>query len=187
MNRFGVPFIALVALLAAPPLAHAQYPGGPSKTQPATGGHIKPPTPKSSPGPDAPVSLTGQAQVVLDTMEDELKIGAHQQKAWAAYASKVLRYADDLARARYSARDMQDGGLTAPQQFDRVAEIASNRVTAVEEIVESGRALYTTLGPEQRRTADKVLVLLPMRLVSRSQVGTGPSVDEAAPAGARPR
>ena len=188
MNRYDVVFIALVALLAAAPAARAQGPGGTSKGQSPLGSHLKPPPPDAPRVADLPVSLTGQAQVVLDKMQDELRIGAHQQRAWDAYASKILRYADDLARARYSARDLQDGGMTAPQQLERLSEIASNRMTAVEEIVESGRALYATLGSDQRPIADKVLVLLPLRLVSRSLVGTGPMVDEGPPpAAGRPR
>jgi hypothetical protein len=186
MNRFNVVFIALVALLVANPAAHAQAPG-PSKGSTPMGGHLKPPSQDPAKSADLPVSLTGQAQLVLDKMEDELRIGAHQQMAWDAYSKKVLRYAEDLARARYAARDMQDGGTTAPQQFERLTEIANNRMTAVEEIVESGRALYATLGADQRPIADKVLVLLPLRLVSRSLVGTGPGGDDGAPSAARRR
>jgi len=185
MNRFNVVFIALFALFVTVPAARAQAPGSSKGGASAMGSHLKPPAPDAPRAADVPVSLTGQAQLVLDKMEEELRIGAHQQKAWDAYSKKVLRYADDLARARFSARDMQDGGTTAPQQFERLTEIANNRMTAVEEIVDSGRALYATLGPEQRPVADKVLVLLPLRLVSRSLVGTGPE-DGAPPAG-RPR
>ena len=186
MNRFSVVFIALVALFLAIPAAHAQAPGSSKGSSPMPS-HLKPPAPDATRVADVPVSLTGQAQLVLDKMEEELRIGAHQQKAWDAYSKKVLRYAEDLARARFSARDMQDGGTTAPQQFERLTEIANNRMTAVEEIVDSGRALYATLGSDQRPIADKVLVLLPLRLVSRSLVGTGPAGDEDAPRGGRPR
>ncbi len=184
MNRFDVVFIALLALFLATP-AHAQAPGS-SKGSSPMGSHLKPPSSRDpEKSADVPVSLTGQAQVVLDKMAEELRIGAHQQKAWDAYSKKVLGYAEDLARARFSARDMQDGGTTAPQQFERLTEIANNRMTAVEEIVESGRALYATLGSDQRPIADKVLVLLPLRLVSRSLVGTG--TDDSPAAGGRPR
>ena len=186
MNRSNVVFIALVALLVALPAARAQAPGSSKGGASPMGSHLKPPSQDPARSADLPVSLTGQAQLVLDKMQEELRIGAHQQKAWDDYSKKVLRYAEDLARARFSARDMQDGGATAPQQFERLTEIANNRMTAVEEIVDSGRSLYATLGAEQRPIADKVLVLLPLRLVSRSLVGTGPNEDGGPPAG-RPR
>jgi hypothetical protein len=174
MNRFCTAFIALVVAFLAAGAAQAQYG---TKTPPmgATGvdtSHIKT-KPRSEPTtPDQPASLTGQVQVVLDKLEDDLRIGAGQQKAWDVYRAKVMRFAEDLTRARYSARDMQDGGMTVPQQLERLSEIASNRATAVDEIVDAGRAVYATLGSEQKRVADKDLVLVPLRLVSGNAAGT---------------
>lgn len=185
--------IAIIALAAAAALgaadARAQYPGGGSRgpTNTPIGGHIAPnkadpPRPK-----DAPVSLTGQVQLVLDKLEDDLRIGAHQQKAWDLYAARVLRYADDLNRARFTARDMQDGGLTVAQQFDRLSELANNRMTAIEEIIDAGRAVYATLGPDQKKLADKGLVLLPLRLASGAVFTTAARPDDGAPASPPPR
>lgn len=189
MNRFGVTFIALAAAATlAAPVAHAQYPGGSSKTQTGTGpSHLKPSNSGAPLPTDVPASLTGQVQLVLDKLEDELKIGAHQQKSWDLYATRVRKFADDLTRARFSARDMQDGGTSAPQQFDRLAEIASNRMTAVEEIIDAGRAVYATLGPDQRRLADKGLVILPLRLLSGSAAGAAIRPEDVALPDASPR
>jgi len=182
MNSFRMVFIALVVAFLAAGTANAQFP---SRTTPGGASqvstpHIKPATPNSPGNADQPASLTGQVQLVMDKLEDELKIGAHQQKAWDAYRAKVARYAEDLTRARYSARDMQDGGMTVPQQLDRLAEIASNRQTAVEEIVDAARAVYATLGPEQKRAADKGLVLVPLRLVSGTAAGAATRADDIA-------
>jgi hypothetical protein len=180
--------IAIVALVAATALAAsgalAQAPGG--RAPGASGGmssHLPPPKRDPSTAPDEPVSLTGQAQAALDKLAEELRIGARQQKAWDAYAAKVVRYADDLARARYSMREVQEGGLTVPQQLDRIVELANNRVTAVEEIADAGRALYATLGPEQRPVADKGLVTLPLRLVSGALTLVGARTGDAPPRG----
>ncbi len=184
MNRLGTTFIALAAatLLAAPD-TRAQAPSGPSRGGSSPlGSHLKPSTRGGAgPGVDQPVSLMGQVQLVLDKLEDELRIGAHQQKAWDLYAARVLKFAEDLTRARFSARDMQDGGLSVPQQFERLSEIASNRLTAVEEIIDAGRAVYEALGPEQRKLADKELVILPLRLLSGSAAGTAIRAEDLAP------
>ena len=185
MNSFRIGFIALVVTFLAAGATNAQYqsPGGAAQGTPTP--HLKPPKPQTpSANADQPASLTGQVQVVLDRLEDELKIGAHQQKAWDAYRSKVVRYAEDLSRARYSARDMQDGGTGVPQQLDRLTEIANNRMTAVEEIVDAARAVYATLGSEQKQVADKNLVIVPIRLVSGSAAGTATRAEDIALPGA---
>ena len=175
MNSHRIGFIALAGAFLVAGAANAQYGGGhapPMGASQVDTSHIKTKSrPDPAGTPDRPASLTGQVQVVLDKLEDDLKIGAHQQKAWDAYRSKVMRFAEDLTRTRYSARDMQDGGLTVPQQLERLSEIASNRQTAVEEIADAARAVYQTLGSEQKRVADKDLVLVPLRLVSGSTTG----------------
>jgi hypothetical protein len=174
MNSNRIGFIALAATFLAAGAAHAQVP---SKSPPMGASQVDTPHIKTHPradptgNADQPASLTGQVQLVLDKLEDDLKIGAHQQKAWEAYRTKVARFAEDLTRARYSARDMQDGGLSVPQQLARLSEIANNRQVAVDEIVDAARAVYETLGPEQKRVADKDLVIVPMRLVSGSAAG----------------
>lgn len=174
MNSFRTVFIAVVGAFLAAGAANAQYgsKGPPTGASQVDTPHIKV-KPQADPAgnADRPASLTGQVQLVLDKLEDQLRIGAHQQKAWDAYRSKVTRFAEDLTRARYSARDMQDGGLTVPQQLERLTELASNRQTAVEEIADAARAVYETLGTEQKRVADKDLVIVPLRLVSGSAAG----------------
>jgi len=45
-------------------------------------------------------------------------------------------------------------------------------MTAVEEIIDASRALYETLGPDQKKLAEKSLVVVPIRLVSGSAAGT---------------
>ena len=184
MNSFRSVFIALAgACLAVAGAASAQYSNNRTVPMGATGvdtSHIKT-KPRADPVvADQPTSLTGQVQVALDKLEGDLRIGAHQQKAWESYRSKVVRYADDLTRGRYSARDMQDGSLSVPQQLERLSEIASNRQTAIEEIIDAGRAVYATLGPEQKQVADKDLVLVPLRLVSGSPGGVGGRPEDVA-------
>ena len=42
----------------------------------------------------------------------------------------------------------------ASQQFDRIADSAQNRATAVEEAAAAGKALYAMLAAEQKALAD---------------------------------
>jgi LTXXQ motif family protein len=83
-----------------------------------------------------------------------------QRAAWNAYADKVLRLADDMTRSRFAARtSTRLTEATAVQQLDQLAGSARNRLTAVEEIVEAGKALYATLTSEQKAIADRKLAL----------------------------
>jgi hypothetical protein len=158
--------LAVAGMLAAEH-AFAQVPrGGGGPTAP-TASHVPPP--KGSPGErftDVPSSLGGQVQSNLNRLEEELHINAGQQKAWDTYATRVTRLADDVARARFAMRDLEGAAVTAPQLFDRIAESAQNRLTAIEDIIEAGRALYDKLSVEQQKLADRRLALITMSLVS---------------------
>ena len=102
----------------------------------------------------------------LYKLEDELRISAGQQKAWNTYATRVIRLADDVARARFALRDLEGTAITAPQLFDRNVESQQNRLTAIEDVVEAGRELYQKLSVEQQRLADRRLALVAMAIVS---------------------
>lgn len=119
---------------------------------------------------DAPVSLTSQVQVSLERTADDLRINAGQEQLWNDYAKRVTRLAEDISRARYVPRDIQIENFTAPQVFDRITQVAQNRLTAVEEIADAGRALYARLSPDQQRIADRRLAGIALSLAS----GTAP-------------
>jgi len=176
--------IGLAGMLSAM-RADAQGGARPSGPSSVSTGHIPPP--KNSPdvrNADSPGSLGGQVQLNLSRLEEDLRINAGQQKAWDAYASRVIRLADDVARARFATRDLEGTAITAPQLFDRITETAQNRMTAIEDIVEAGRALYVKLTPEQQKLADRRLALVAMSLAS----GVPPpgAKPESAPAAGRP-
>ena len=169
MNRTAVALIAVaIAAALAGAQAGAQMPrGGPGASGSSGATHLPPTKPAQDPrAADVPVSLTAQVQATLERTADELRINAGQQKAWDAYATRVVRLADDIVRARFAIRDMQSGTVTAPQLFDRINETAQNRLTAVEEIVDAGRALYDKLTPDQQRMADRRLALVALSLTS---------------------
>jgi hypothetical protein len=108
-------------------------------------------------------------------LEDELKLTPNQHAVWNAYSDKVLRLADDMTRSQFATRTsskLTEG--TAVQQLDQLAGGARNRLTAMEEIVEAGKALYGTLTSEQKAIADRKLVL-PMLALPNSSSPPGVS------------
>jgi len=157
--------LAAVAMIAPP--AFAQYPGG--RGLPAAGSRggmgggqaaQGPGKTRDRPAADTLSASNASVMVQLDQLEDDLKLTPQQRAVWNAYADKVLRVADDMTRSRFAARtstQLTEG--TAVQQLDQLAGSARNRLTAVEEIVEAGKALYATLTSEQKTIADHKLAL----------------------------
>ena len=191
MNRSAVAIIAfaIAASLAAAGEAHAQArPAGGSPGSSPGASHLPTTRPVQDPKKaDAPVSLRAQVQETLSRTADDLRINSSQEKAWNTYATRVIRLADDISRARFAMRDAASEGVTAPQLFDRIAETAQNRITAVEEIVDAGRALYTTLSPTQQRLADKQLAAVVLSLASGIAPAPGAKNDDGSPIESKPR
>lgn len=157
--------MALVAALAWTP-ALAQSPSGKSGGGLSTS-HLPPPhSAPDSRGADAPVALTAQVQVSLDRTADDLRISLGQEKLWNVYATRVMRLAEDISRSRYVPRDIQIENFTAPQVFDRITQVAQNRMTAIEDIAEAGRALYNQMTPTQQKIADRRLAGIALSLAS---------------------
>jgi hypothetical protein len=99
-------------------------------------------------------------------LEDDLNLTPAQLPAWNVYKERLTRMLDDQKRgARVSASE-----TTAPKQLDGLADIARNRLTAVEDIVDAGKALYALLGTEQKATADRKLVL-PLATMTGNDAG----------------
>ena len=174
----------MVALALAAPVASAQYPGG---TRSGTGGspsHL--PEGKRGDGrvTDAPASLQSQVRMQLEDLQDALRLTPAQQGTWGAYSDRLLKLADDIARARFAAR-RATAEESALQQFDRLADVAHNRMTAVEDIAEAGKALYAGLSPEQRRTADRRLALIALQLAGSGTAPPSAGTDDGPP-GRRP-
>lgn len=154
--------IAIAGAAVALPAA-AQSPGGPSGGGRGGGG---PGGSMGGPGGD-PRSLTRNAppaatsspmvQVQLDQLEDALKLTPEQRPVWNAYADKVVKLMDDVARSRLPAAPAQSD---TPAQFARLTDVARNRLAAIEDISEAGRKLYPLLSKEQQALADRQLVAM---------------------------
>jgi hypothetical protein len=142
----AIALIALSALLMAGS-NWAQTPGraGKGPVHPPQG--VDPDAAKSS----APDNLADQARLQLEELQDDLRLASTQRAVWSAYADKVSKLADDVTRNRNAVRFPKG---SAPEQLELLAETLRNRLTAVEDIVDAGKALYATLTPTQRTLAD---------------------------------
>lgn len=94
----------------------------------------------------------------LDALQADLRLAPEQAAQWQPFAERVLALQADLSRQRsrsVSASDMEQKGQTADgiRQVARAVDTARNRLTALEDIEASSRALYQTLGPDQKTMA----------------------------------
>jgi hypothetical protein len=177
--RWGSHALAAAVLLLVS-LAEAQGPGGadPRRGGATTTGARPSGTPpgndQRAPGPN----LAELVHMRLSQLEEDLNLRPEQRALWNAYRERVLRMLDDVRR---SARTITASGLdaTGPRRLDALADGARNRLTAIEEIVDAGKALYASLTPEQQAIADRRLAL-PLATLTGSEPAAG---DPRRPAG----
>jgi hypothetical protein len=120
-----------------------------------------------NPRPANPNNFYELVNLRIAQLEEDLNLTNAQLPAWNLYKDRLTQMRDDLRRgARVSASE-----TTAPKQLDGLADISRNRLTAVEDIVDAGKALYAVLTPEQKAIADRRLVL-PLATLTGNDSGT---------------
>src|SRR3954468_10963223 len=82
-------------------------------------------------------SVGDLVNIRLAQLEEDLLLAPAQLPLWTAYRESVQRMIEDQKRGnRVSASES-----TAPKRFDGLADLARNRLAAIEEIVDAGKAL----------------------------------------------
>lgn len=93
----------------------------------------------------------------LSMLETDLKLTPAQVPAWQAFAESVRNYATDLARER-GRNPRHAGDATSPpsglQHISQAVDAARNKMTALELIEASAKALYQGFSPDQKLLAD---------------------------------
>jgi hypothetical protein len=126
--------------------------------------------------PAVGANLNELVAVRMSQLEEDLLLRPPQSVAWNRFRDSVQRLLDDRRRAvRTVATE-----ATAPQRLDAIADSARNRLTAVEDVVDAGKALYAMLSAEQRIVADRRLAL-PLATLA----GTETRADDRGAAGGR--
>ena len=115
-------------------------------------------------------------EVTLQEFHEDLKLRQEQEAAWQRYADSLRALQTDLSRQ--AAPRAGADPLPLLQRIDRVVDTARNRLAALEDISDRAKALYQSLSPEQKTTADPRLANLVMQAA-----GSGPSLGS----GPRPR
>ena len=102
----------------------------------------------------------------LAQLEEDMNFTQAQLPLWNKYKTSVLQMVDDIKRGvRVSASE-----TNAPKRLDSLADLARDRLTAVEDIVDAGKALYAVLTPQQKTVADRRLAL-PLATLTGNDAG----------------
>jgi LTXXQ motif family protein len=126
----------------------------------------------------------------MSQLEEDLQLQPAQMPAWIAFRERVQRLLDDRRRSPRTVATE----ATAPQRLDAIADAARNRLAAVEDVVDAGKAVYALLTPEQRTVADRRLAL-PLATLANNDArpedrgiagGRPPGATPASPATTRP-
>jgi hypothetical protein len=183
----SVAVVAVGALATfASHVASAQVPGGgmgggmgrgmPGKS----GGPEGPPSRRADDARPSPMQFMPLSSIVpteLAELRAQLAIEPSQRPAWDRYSQSVLQLLDDIMRV---SETVVPGDMTALQRLEQLADLARNRLTATEDLVDAGKALYVVLTPGQRavadrRMADVVRPLFGARPTTATAISGGPS------------
>lgn len=147
--------LVLVGVVTAATLPYASAQTGPARSgvnigPKAGSGMVRPDEDKA-----APPNLAEIVALRMSQLEEDLRLHPGQMAAWNIYQQRVQRLLEDRRRVVREAVTAS----TAPQRLDTLADGARNRLAAVEDVVDAGKALYAVLTPEQRMVADRRLAL----------------------------
>lgn len=186
-------FAALAAAtLFVVPVAFAQFPGGggsgggmPGRGMPSGGGakeaSMQRRGDEARPAQGHALPMASLVQSRLAELRSDLLLSAAQMPAWDRYSQAVLRLLDDITRVGEMS---VPSDLNAPQRLEQLADLARNRLTATEDVVDAGKALYATLTPPQRAIADRFMAEAARPLFgARVPGGAGAAGDRGGPPG----
>lgn len=124
--------------------------------------HVPPPRAIDPALNAVPTTVVSAVQYRLDLLEEDLRLRPDQEALWKGFRKRVLGLAEDTQR---NARITLGADMNGPKRLDRLADLARDRLAAVEDIADAGKALYSTLSPTQQGVADRLIAVPVMALV----------------------
>lgn len=130
-------------------------------------GLLKSAPPKGDDARTVNANLPELVNIRMSQLEEDLQITTQQMPQWKNYRSRVMDMLEDMKRGpRVSASE-----ANAVKRLEGLADMARNRLTAVEDIVDAGKALYAVLSPAQKEIADRRLAL-PLATLTGNDAGS---------------
>jgi hypothetical protein len=108
----------------------------------------------------------------LYMLQEDLRLTREQQPLWSRYADAVRQTVQDIERDR--TRNEFREKVSVLERLDRILEASRNRLTALEDVTASAKALFQVLAPPQREICDPRLGTITTLLVEvEPQTATG--------------
>lgn len=151
MHLTAKPFVLALCLLVTASGALAQYGGGMGGRRGANAMGL----PSSRPLPSESSSTGSVTNQVADRLYDlrmRLLITTEQTGPWDLFYNRAMALTGDSMRSSNAFAEQ-----TAVQAIQQRAVVWQNRYTLMEQLSEAVKTLYTSLTPEQQRTADQYL------------------------------
>ena len=98
------------------------------------------------------MSTNDQIRLRLTDARIALNLTPEQAAAWQAYENKVIEMLANTGREA-----AVSGNANALTQIDQRVTAEQRRAAAMEQLAQAARKLYSALGDEQKRVADRVL------------------------------
>ena len=93
----------------------------------------------------------------LSFLQARLKITDQQKPAWNSYAQAVRASLDPL-RQDCASGQVRRQAQTLPERLDRMQRDADHRAQSLHTIKPAAEQLYSALSPDQKKTADRILM-----------------------------
>ena len=93
----------------------------------------------------------------LSFLQSRLKITDQQKPAWNSYAQAVRASLDPL-RKDCASGQVRRQAQTLPERLDRMQRDADQRAQSLHTIKPAAEQLYSALSPDQKKTADRILM-----------------------------
>ena len=103
---------------------------------------------------EAQARASDQAHQQLNQARTAIRITPAQGALFDTYQDRVVALLEDMSRGVPPATV----GESAIKQIDRRVDLLRNRLAAFEDVSDAARRLYAALTPEQKETADRVLL-----------------------------
>jgi len=134
--------LLLSLLLATPLLCTAQL-------APVT------PLATSSPAPAAPLAMPASSADSSEQLRLKLQLTPEQDPLWQQYMASIEAYTQQFYRERPALPSEDE---PAPQQITRLVMNQQNRLSRLEDIEQSAKALYASLDSDQKKVANQWLL-----------------------------
>ncbi|MFY9317776.1 MAG: hypothetical protein WAO95_19730, partial [Burkholderiales bacterium] len=103
---------------------------------------------------EAQARASDRAHQQLNQARLAIRVTPAQGQLYDTYQERVVALLDDMNRGVPPPL----AGENAPKQIDRRVDLLRNRLAAFEDVSDTARRLYAALTPEQKETADRVLL-----------------------------